>query len=440
MSKTQSLNKDPENHHLNPVLGGLFLGTGASRFYSLALFFFGLSAGLSFFFLSTTLMYNLSHFGYPAPKVGLFAFSGLPYGIRFLWTFLIDHLSLSRISQKFGQRKAWGIVAHCGSCLGFVIMGFLPLTHFKLLFVTSFLTAFFSAVKDITSEACRFSCIPVLRTEKSVPLQTAGFRIGQGMAVSVLPILSSFVYLGWTTLALALFQIAALIFFLKFPLPPISQLSGINSNEQNPFKFFWSTVQKILSQPQTGIFIFSLLLLRELDTIAGPIQTIFLGEWGLSPHQFGAVKNGIGLLSLFMGVLAAGFIARVVPLFQSLFWGALAQSVVALLSLFLLRMPPHLPHFNTLLMGISCPQDFMQSFMNTIFAIYISSFLQNSSNIYSFLFFNTISSLSRTCFTSVLSRFVLPFTGWPFIFMIPLVTYPVLAYILLRLFRCKRSS
>lgn len=426
-----------------------FLMWASPFFYKVALTAFGLSGGLSFFAMTSILLFRLTSSGVPVDVVGLFALSHVPYSVRLFWPFLIDSLPLPYLTKKFGQRKGWGLLAHVLSCVGFIVLGFASITtHFSFLFLATALMAFFSSLQDVVSDMCRFDCEKAFPTERSVPLNTFGFRCGQGAATVLIPILAGFWGWGEAHLFFIVFKILAFFLFLYFPetktetpqktLKPSfwKAPSDFARSFQKTFCPFFHTARRafstFFSQPVLPLFLLSLVFLKAIDVILGPMQPLFMGHLGISGRQFGAIKNGPGVFALLLGAVATGYLVRKISLFRILAAGAFFQSLAALLSLFLLTLPLEKALFPYALAGISFCQEFFLGIMNTMYIIYISSFKLYPNRVYSFVFFSTLGSLSRICFTSFFGY--LASLSWPLLFFLPslflLCLIPLLKHLL----------
>lgn len=390
-------------------------------FHKIVMTLFGMSGGLSFFTLVAVLTFRLSREGVSTGQIGLFALSGLPYSFRFFWPFLIDHAHIPWLSNLFGQRKAWGVVAQVFSILGFLFLGMVsPSQNFSLTFLLVLFTSFFSAVQDIVSDAYRFVFIKHLPLAQSVPVQTFGFRCGQCLAQSVVPVLAG--TLGWFVahLAVVLVKVLSLYALFRLPNPAHGDLRSKHlSKRRQVMDKISDVVRKTATKPFLFAFLSSIILLRCFDTILGPIQTIFVGKLGITNIEFGTLRNGIGFFGLMLGVVCAGKALHAsrksTLILHLLSFGMIGQAFASLLSLLLL----HVSDYTYLLGAITFVQEFFQGFMNTLLVVYISSFCEQEIGIYHFTLFSAISSLSRTCFTSLFSALITKI-GWTTIFFIPL--------------------
>jgi PAT family beta-lactamase induction signal transducer AmpG len=383
---------------------------------------FGMSGGLSFFTLSAVLMFKLARSGRFPEEIGWIALCGLPYNIRFFWPILVDCVKIPYFSKRFGRRRSWGILAHVCSTAGFIIVGGCdPVQHYVLALIVVFITSFFSAVQDIISDAYRFDIKHFLQPTESVPFQTVGFRMGQFVATAVIPILSD--TLGYLNahISVVFIKVLALFFFIL----TFSQqtTNSVHSNATpTTLRCFIRILHDAFKTPFFGSLITSAVLCRCADVVIGPMQTIFIGQLGVSYSQYGAIKNGFGFVALLIGVTIAGYVAKRVNIHKALIFGSFGQSCSALLSLLLVSCSVSSTVFPFLLGFVSVIQEIFAGIMNTLLIVFISLFCKTATSIYQFTIFASIGSVGRTLLTKFFSENV-NFLGWNLMFCFPIIVY-----------------
>jgi PAT family beta-lactamase induction signal transducer AmpG len=363
-------------------------------------------------------------------KAGLCSCATLPYSFRFLWPFLVDHVRLPVLSRKWGQRKAWGVVAHAGSLIGSFFLCILPLSSGPFSFFSLILiTSFFSSVLDMVSDICRFDCIDSLRTERSVTLQTIGFRAGQLLSISLIPIIAH--YSSWFIAGYALFtaKLVAFLFFILFNITSSNRKEEKQLLEEGIVKSFKNIVHSVLSQKNIYFFLVSIILLRIIDVVCSNGQTMFVGSIKLSDIQFGALKNGVGMAAMLVGVFSVQYIVPKITILKSLQIGVCLQSLSCLLSLILMKVPATTPFWNIILASISLCQELILGFVHTAYIVYLSFYSSKNSSIYFFTFFSTLGSLVRTSLTPLLALCAAKI-GWEIVFFLPISVYIPLFVIL----------
>lgn len=392
----------------------------SASFEQWVMILFGMSGGLSFFTLTAVQSYRLPASGMALGMMAWLAWSGLPYNIRFFWQFLIDRVPIPYLSKQFGQRKAWGIVAHVGSTLGFCSLGsFDAVTHPTEFFLLAFITAFWAAIQDIVSSAYQFWFEPTLPLSQSVPSKTLGFRCGQCLATAVLPYLSA--YWGWSCAhwLLALVKVVALGCILVLP-EPKSRGKTEEAQSSSP-PSIWKIVADLCRKPFVWGFLVVLVLMKGSETVLGAMQTEFMGYLKISSKQYGLFKNLPGFGAVLLGIFCAGRLARTRNAYTMLLMAVAGQSSAALLSLWLMHFQTS-TFFIYILMVVSFIQEFFQGLMTTLSYLCLSLFSDRKAAVYNFTLLCTVGSLARLGWMHTLNLFTAHF-GWQTLFALPLALY-----------------
>ena len=74
----------------------------------LAMLFLGFSAGLPFQLVAGTLTAWLTIEGIGMAEIGMFAWVGILYSLKFIWAPLVDHLPLPLLTRWLGRRRGSG--------------------------------------------------------------------------------------------------------------------------------------------------------------------------------------------------------------------------------------------------------------------------------------------------------------------------------------------
>jgi PAT family beta-lactamase induction signal transducer AmpG len=271
------------------------------------------------------------------------------------------------------------------------------------------------------SEIYRFHFASKISHGASAPLQTIGFRSGQFLAASVVPIISAFSSWIIAHIIIAVIKIAAAFLIMKLEEP--KEKTGKTHKSKSLCSEIKEKMQTIFAKtaqnPLLCVFLLSIILMRIIDTIPGQLQTIFIGKIGISDFNFGLIKGGCGFIFVMLGIPAASYFVKKTGILNALFCGVLCQSFASLLSLLLVDLQGD-SHVLFLLSLSTSFQDFFQGFMNTCLIIYISSFCETKLSIYYFTLFSTISSISRSVSTYILSA-MSTVMGWDFVFCLPIM-------------------
>ncbi len=149
----------------------------------LAMLFLGFSAGLPLLLVFGTLSAWLAREGIDKSTIGHVSWVALLYGLKFIWSPLVDRVQLPLIGRIFGQRRSWMLIAQTGVICGLLAMASSdPLNHLELLVYAALLVAFSSATQDISIDAWRIEAMPVEDQGAMAATYQIGYRIGMLLA------------------------------------------------------------------------------------------------------------------------------------------------------------------------------------------------------------------------------------------------------------------
>jgi PAT family beta-lactamase induction signal transducer AmpG len=139
----------------------------------------GFSSGLPLALTFATLSFRLAEIGVSRTAIGLFALVGVPYSVKFLWSPLIDRLSIPMLTPRLGRRRGWALAIQPPLALAILALGLVdPRSAPGLTALFALAVAFLSASQDIVIDAYR---IELLRPEEQGAGAAAtqwGYRFG----------------------------------------------------------------------------------------------------------------------------------------------------------------------------------------------------------------------------------------------------------------------
>ena len=149
----------------------------------LAMLFLGFSAGLPLLLVFGTLSGWLAREGIDKSTIGHISWVALLYGLKFVWSPLVDHLKLPLLNHVFGQRRSWMLLAQVGIVSGLLLMAAAdPDTQLIILVYSALLVAFSSATQDIAIDAWRIEAMPVETQGAMAATYQTGYRLGMLLA------------------------------------------------------------------------------------------------------------------------------------------------------------------------------------------------------------------------------------------------------------------
>jgi len=123
--------------------------------------FLGFAAGLPFMLVFQTLSAWLRQEGIQRATIGMLAWVGLVYSIKFVWAPIVDRLKLPLLHRLLGRRRSWMLLAQVGVGLGLANLAHAdPSSSVEFVALSALFIAFCSATQDIALDAWRIESAP----------------------------------------------------------------------------------------------------------------------------------------------------------------------------------------------------------------------------------------------------------------------------------------
>ncbi len=221
----------------------------------------GFSSGLPILLVFSTLSVWLTKAGVDRSTVTLFSWAGFAYAFKFLWSPLVDKVSIP-IFLNLGHRRSWLLLTQLLIIFSLVLTSINdPQNNIIVTAVCITLVAFFSATQDIIIDAYRIESINQKLQGSLSSMYIAGYRIGMLVGGAGSLWLASYwggenyEYDVWKKVYLSM----ALLMFIGVAANLISKepkkVRNITRNSNLHFKFFLSILVSVL----IFIFIYSYL-------------------------------------------------------------------------------------------------------------------------------------------------------------------------------------
>lgn len=144
----------------------------------LAMLFLGFSAGLPFMLVFQTLSAWLRQSGIERATIGMLAWVGIVYSIKFLWAPIVDRMRLPLLYRFLGRRRSWMILAQIGVAVGLVNLAHAdPATNIEQVALLALFVAFCAATQDIALDAWRIESAPPEMQGGMAASYQLGYRI-----------------------------------------------------------------------------------------------------------------------------------------------------------------------------------------------------------------------------------------------------------------------
>jgi len=285
-------------------------------------FILGFSSGLPMALVSSTLQAWYAYSGMSVFATGTLSLISIPYAYRIFWGPVLDRYSLFNM----GKRRSWILTMQLLLLLGFNLMAwFTPEQYPKFLAFLALILACFSATQDVAIDAHRAEYLPVSEHAMGASLAVFGYRIALLLSGGLALVMAD--QLGWafTYRFMGLVMIIGMlaIFFSKEPEIAIKPKDTF-------FTSYIAPVKELLSRP--GIiyllcFIFCYKLGEAFTTTTSGIVMPFLIQGlGFSLNTIGYINKMLGVGSILLGGLSAGFLLMRYSLYSSLLLFGLLQA------------------------------------------------------------------------------------------------------------------
>jgi MFS transporter, PAT family, beta-lactamase induction signal transducer AmpG len=144
----------------------------------LAMLFLGFAAGLPFMLVFQTLSAWLRQEGIQRATIGMLAWVGLAYSIKFLWAPIVDHFKLPVLHRWLGRRRSWMLVAQIGIAIGLANLAQAdPSSSVQYVALCALFIAFCSATQDIALDAWRIESAPPEMQGGMAAAYQLGYRV-----------------------------------------------------------------------------------------------------------------------------------------------------------------------------------------------------------------------------------------------------------------------
>ncbi|MEW6445525.1 MAG: AmpG family muropeptide MFS transporter [Pseudomonadota bacterium] len=365
----------------------------------------GFASGLPLPLSSGTVQAWLTVEGIAILTIGLFALTGLPYTLKFLWAPLVDRF----VPLPAGRRRAWLLLTQ--TLLALVLAGLAQLDpHNHLLLIAGFalMIAFLSATQDIAFDALRTDILQPKERGLGAALSVTGYRLAMLVGGALALILGE--HWGWsnTFLLMAALMVSSLAVTLMTPEP-----DGVHA-PRTLAEAVVGPLRAFFSRPEAWGLIVLVVLYKLGDAFAGSLTTAFLIRGaGFTPTDVGLVNKGFGLAATLIGAIAGGLWLMRLGLFRALMLFGILQAITNL-GFFALALTGH----NYPLMVLTVGLENLAGGMGTAaFVALLMGLCEVRYSATQFALLSALASLGRV-FLGPVAGGVVEWLDWPLFFML----------------------
>jgi len=330
--------------------------------------FLGFSAGLPLLLVLGTLSFWLSEAGIARATIGHLSWVGLAYGVKFLWSPLVDRLSLPFLTRAFGRRRAWLLLSQL--CIALALLGMAhtdPLLNLTHMVFFALAVAFASATQDIALDAYRIEAVETEKQGAMAATYQAGYRIamitaGAGVlwiAAAFDPSEASYDYHPWkvayTVMALLMTVGMLTTLIIREPERRISRetgereaharerlaAAGLSGTPLNVAAWLYGAVLSPFIdfvrrfKGQALLILALIAVYRISDVVMGVMSNPFYQEMGFTKDEVATVSKVYGVIMTIAGAGLGGLLVMRIGVMRTLFLGAVLSAATNLLFVWL---------------------------------------------------------------------------------------------------------
>ncbi|GLS82776.1 AmpG family muropeptide MFS transporter [Paraferrimonas haliotis] len=322
----------------------------------------GFSAGLPLVLVFGTLSFWLREAGVDRTTIGYFSWIAIIYAFKWVWSPIVDRLSIPLLSRLLGRRRSWMLLAQLSLIAGLVGMANSdPQNNLVQLAWFTLAVAFASATQDIVIDAFRIESAPEKMQGALAAAYQAGYRsamivAGAGaltFAAMLSPSDDSYLLSAWqaayylmallvgvgviTTLLAKEPQTAAvdidsaqrateLTLQQKLPAKLARLTAWLYHSVVMPFKDFFSRFGK-----PALLVLLLISCYRISDIVMGIMANVFYVDMGFAKQEIAAISKVYGLIMTLLGGVAGGALLMRYGTIKILYLGALLVALTNLL-------------------------------------------------------------------------------------------------------------
>lgn len=307
----------------------------------------GFSAGLPFYLVFQSLSAWLRQSGIERSTIGMLAWVGLAYTLKFLWSPIVDRVPLPLLTRLFGRRRSWMLFAQAGIAIGLFNLSLSnPAAGVMSIALWALFVAFCAATQDIAIDAWRIeSAASDLQGAMAAAYQI-GYRVALIMGSAGTFTIAD--YFGWkasyATMA-ALVGVGVLTTLLSREPQPAARADTLMS-EQQVVAWLQHKAHWPASLQQAGAWLFGAVICPLIDFFSrygvglAVVMLLFMGSYRLTDFTMGTMANPFyidrgytltqiatvvkfyGLMMSVVGVILAGIVITRLGLVRSLIVGS----------------------------------------------------------------------------------------------------------------------
>jgi PAT family beta-lactamase induction signal transducer AmpG len=372
----------------------------------IAMIFLGFASGLPFGVLADPLTAWLAEAGVTKTSIGLFAWLSIPFGIKFVWAPLIDHVRLPGLSRALGRRRGWVILTQIllvGAIFGLGQTD--PAGDLWRTALFSLIVAFLAASQDIALDAYRIEILAEDQLAAGTAVWTSGWRVAQVGGAAFGLIFADF--FPWTVVftGLAALMAVGIIAILINPEPANPAIAPITPGTQSADgsrarwirRAFVAPFTEFIAHRQGWLAILLLILLYKYgDAMLSVMKIPFFLEMNFTKTEIAVVTKFFGIGAIIFGGILGGVLLAKTGIMKGLLIAGILMGVSNLIFI-----AQAVAGDNLTMLAVTIATENITTGMGTVaFVAYLSSLCNAAYTATQFALLTSFMALSRTVMSS----------------------------------------
>lgn len=367
----------------------------------LIIFLLGITSGLPFLLITSTLGAHLKDMGYSNTLICTLAWLTVPYALKFLWAPFIDTYSVPLLHNLLGRRRSWLLLAQCLTAACILLLNEATTMNLLGMVLTGLLLCICASTQDIVFEAFRVESLPENEQSYGAAAAVIGFRIGMLVSGAFALFLAD--SWGWD----ASYRIMA----MSMGFGILGTFIAQEPRKRSPLNAaripIGIQLKDFLSRRPWHVILPFIFFFKLGDTVMNTITVIFLTDIGFNKVEIAAVAKSFGITAMICGGFLGGIFLNYLNLRRTLILSCTLQIFSCLSYYFQAQVGHSLPllYVTMAVENLSC------GINQTALIAYLSRLCYQPSTATHFAILSSFSSFSRIQLSS-LAGFVQSYVGW----------------------------
>ena len=278
----------------------------------------GFVSGLPFLLVSSTLSLWLKDAGISLAAIGLFSLVKAPYSFKWLFSPIVDQVSLPLIG-KLGRRRSWAILLQILLIFALLMMSVVsPAVSPWVFAFWVLMVALFSASQDIVLDAYRIERFKPKEQAAGVAVFVLGYRIGTIFSGTGALFIAEFWDWAIVYQIMALGVVVGLITVLVSKEPEDNKPSKPKTLRANVVNAVVKPFTDFMKRDKWVMILLFIFFYRMSDAYVAPMAYPFFDDMGFSKIEIASIIKIYGVIATILGTIVGGAVVGKIGLVKAL--------------------------------------------------------------------------------------------------------------------------